>query len=153
MGEKNLLRFSAPGPEGREENKILPKGWKIRKKGSQDLQLDGENKAKILSKKSKEEILIDLEEQRKHWLLTKPQRLLWRSKRHQSMKNGRMVTTCLLDGGAEDKLASVHTKGMVEEKQDSPSMLNGMMVTTCLRDGEAEDNLASVYTKRMVEEK
>ena len=72
VGEKSLLRFSAPGPEGREENKILPKGWKIRKKGSQDLELDGENRAKTLSKKSKEEILIDLEEQRKNCLLTKP---------------------------------------------------------------------------------
>ena len=30
VGGKSLLRFSSPGPEGREENKILPSGWNIK---------------------------------------------------------------------------------------------------------------------------
>ena len=52
-----------------------------------------------------------------------------------------------------EQLASVRIKGMVEEKQNSPSLLNGMMVRTFLMDGDAEDELASVHTKGMVEEK
>ena len=58
-----------------------------------------------------------------------------------------------MDEEAEDLLASVHTKEMEGDRQDSPSMLNGMMVTTCLMAGEEEDDLASVHTKGMVEEK
>ena len=54
-----------------------------------------------------------------------------------------------MDGDAEDELASVHTKGMVEEKQDSPAMLNRVMVKTFTKIdfGEEEDWLKKMAFK------